>query len=132
MSAIFPGMIKDSDAEEMFRIWLENPEAKDRCILTSRRALERAGLREWHWTINMIKEIQGSWTHLNGLLTRQGVSASRSTLPDYLDAAYTLFEEKLGENEFKAFETRLRKIPGGLSIRPKFSTRQDLLAFAKD
>lgn len=133
MSAIFPGMVADEDAEQMFRLWLDNPEdAKGRCILTARRALERAGQREWHWTFNLIKEIQGSWTHLNGSLILAGVYADRLTLSNYLDAAYIQFLKLLGEKESDAFETRLRKIPGGLTVRPKFSSRQDLVAFAKD
>lgn len=133
MASIFPGMIRNSDAEQMFRLWLDNPDdAKRRCILTARKALERAGRREWHWALNLIKEIEGSWTHLNGALILQGVYADRLSLPDYLDAAYIQFLKLLGENETKAFETRLRKIPGGMMVRPKFSTRDDLLAFAKD
>jgi hypothetical protein len=133
MAGVFPGLVAGRDVEEVFGLWMSEPDMQRRCINVSRKALERAGNREWHWTLNMIKEIQAAWTHLNGKLVREGVRATETDLDDYLDAAYTMFAELLKEKEFKAFETRLRRIPGGsLSIRPRMSSRQDLLAFAKD
>lgn len=133
MAEIFPGLVADRDAEELYRLWMSEPDMRRRCTAVSRKALERAGGREWHWTLNMIKEIQGSWTHLNGKLVREGVRAETESLSNYLDAAYTLFAQLLPEKEFKAFETRLRRLPaGGFSSKPRMSTRADLMAFAKD
>lgn len=133
MADIFPGLVDDSDAEEIFGLWMSEPDMQRRCVNVSRKALERAGGREWHWTLNLIKEINASWTQINGLLVREGVRATRVDLDDYLDAAYTLFAEKLPEKDFKAFETRLRRIPAGsFAMKPRMSSRADLMAFAKD
>lgn len=132
MAGVFPGLVDDAGVAELFDLLLREPDMRQRCVNVSRKALERAGNREWHWTLNLIKEIQGSWTHINGLLVRDGVRASRTSLDDYLDAAYTVFLEKLGEKESKAFETRLRKIPGGFSSKPRMSGASDLKAFARE
>lgn len=104
-----------------------------RSILVARRALERAGQREWHWTLNLVKEIQDAWTHLNGVLVRHGVRADSTSFPDYLDAAYTTFAELLKPDAFEALNTRLRRIPGGMvMVKPRMSSREDLVKFAKD
>lgn len=132
MADIFPGLVADEDAEQIFGLWMSEPDMQRRCVNVSRKALERAGAREWHWTLNLIKEIQDSWTQLNGKLVREGVRADKTGLSDYLDAAYTLFAELLPEKEKKAFETRLRRLPAGGFAKPRMSSREDLLAFAKD
>ena len=133
LAGIFPGLVADRDAGEIFGLWMSEPDMQRRCINVSRKALERAANREWHWTLNMIKEIQESWTHVNGKLVREGVRADTENLGNYLDAAYTLFAQILPEKEFKAFETRLRRLPaGGFSGKPRMSSRADLMAFAKD
>lgn len=133
MAGIFPGLVEDEDGEQIFGLWMSEPDMQRRCINVSRKALERAGNREWHWSLNLIQEVQASWTQINGRLVREGVRADRVSLPDFLDAAYTLFAQLLPEKDFKAFETRLRKIPaGGMSSKPRMSSRADLLAFAKD
>lgn len=133
MAGIFPGLVADRDAEEIFTLWMSEPDMQRRCVLVSRKALERAAGREWHWALNMVKEIQGAWTHLNGKLVREGVHATRESFGDYLDAAYTMFAELLPKKDFVAFETRLRKLPTGqFASKPRMSTREDLIAFAKD
>lgn len=133
MAGVFPGLVADRDGEEIFNLWMSEPDMQRRCVNVSRKALERAGGREWHWSLNMVKEIQGSWTHLNGKLVREGVRADRTGLADYLDAAYTMFAELLKEKDFKAFETRLRRIPAGsFTARPRMSSRAELMAFAKE
>lgn len=80
----------------------------------------------------MIKEIEGSWTHLNGLLVREGVRATRTGLADYLDAAYTLMLNKFDEEKTKALDSRLRRLPSGLIAKPKMSGRAELMKFARD
>lgn len=134
MAGIFPGLVADEDSEAIFRLWMSEPDMQGRCVNVSRKALGRASGREWHWSLNMIKEIQESWTQINGKLVRDGVIADRTSLSDYLDAAYTLFAQLLPEKDFKAFETRLRRIPAGsyAVAKPRMSSRADLLAFAKD
>lgn len=133
MAGIWPGLVADDDAAELFDLWMSEPDMRRRCLNVSRKALERAGNREWYWTLNLVREITSAWTHLNGKLVREGVRANRTSLDDYLDAAYTMFAELLKEKEFKAFETRLRRIPAGAHlVKPRMSSRADLLAFAKD
>lgn len=132
MAGIFPGLVSDDDAMELFELWLTEPDMPRRCRTISQRALERASRREWHWAMNLCKEIDEAWTHLNGLLVREGVRADRTSLSDYLDAAYTLFQEKLKPDDFKAFEGRLRKLPSGIISKPRMSSKAELLAFAKD
>lgn len=133
MAGIWPGLVRDSDAEQLHGLWVSEVDMQRRSILVARRALERAGQREWHWTLNLVKEIQKSWTHLNGLLVRQGVRADILGFSDYLDCAYTQFAEILKPDDFTAFDTRLRKIPGGMIMsKPRMSSRDDLMKFAKD
>ena len=132
MAGIWPGLVRDRDAEQLYGLWLTEDDMQNRAALVSRRALGRAAGREWHWAHNLIKEIDGSWTWLNGLLVREGVRADQTGLSDYLDAAFTLFSEKLKPDDFKAMETRLRKLPSGIITKPRMSSRDDLMKFAKD
>lgn len=133
LAGIFPGLVDNEDAEQIYRLWWTEPDMATRCTRIARRALERAGNGEYQWTLNMIAEIRGSWTHLNGMLVRQGVRADSENLANYLDAAYTLMLQQLNDDGVKAMEARLRKISGtGPVSRPAMSTRADLLAFAKD
>lgn len=131
MAGVWPGLVDDADAEDLYNLWLSENDMRRRCLLVSRKALERAGRREYHWTQNLIKELEGSWTQVNGMLVRQGVRADSTSLPDYLDAVYTLFTEKLDAEGAKAFEARLRKLTGTIS-KPRMSGRAELLGFAKD
>lgn len=132
-AGIFPGLVDDDDAGDIFELFMVEPDLQRRGARVAQKALERASGREWHWALNLIREIQGSWTHLNGLMVRDGVLASQVSLSNYLDAAYTVFGEKLKPDDFKAFETRLRRIPGtGFSSRPRMSSREELMGFAAD
>jgi hypothetical protein len=67
------------------------------------------------------------------MLVRQGIRADRVSLPDWLDAAYTLLMELYHDKkERTALDSRLQRIPKDAlgSVRPRFSSRDDLLAFA--
>lgn len=133
MAGVFPGLVRDEDAGALFDLWAAESDMRIRCARVAQRALERhCGGQEWHWSVNLVKEIQGSWTHLNGLLVREGVRADSTSLPDYLDAAYSMFLSKYDADRTKAFETRLRKLPSGLIAKPRMSSRADLIAFGKD
>lgn len=132
LAGVFPGLVRDEDAGALFGLWATEPDMRTRCTLVAQRALGRASGREWHWSANLITEIQQSWTHLNGLLVREGVRSSSTSLSDYLDAAYTLLLGKLDAEKTKALDTRLRRLPSGLIIKPKMSSRADLVAFARD
>lgn len=135
MADVFPGLVEADDAAEMYGLWASEADMAARCARVSQRALGRASGREWHFALNLIKEIQGSWTHLNGLLVREGVRSGKENLADYLDAAYTVFQQRLDPDALKAFDARMRKIPtgsGAAYVKPAMSTRDQLLAFAKD
>lgn len=134
---IFPGLVDDTDARAAIEPWLASGADRSdvglRCLRVSRVALERAGRREWHWTYNLIHESLESWSFINGLLVRQGIWADRTSLPDWLDAAFTQFLELYQEKKARtAFETRLRRIPKDAlgTVKPRFSSREELLGFA--
>jgi hypothetical protein len=135
LSGVFPGLVDDADARAVFVIFTRSPETdRDlRSLRAARVALERAGRREWLWTYNLIGECLQSWTQINGLLVRQGIWADQTSLPDWLDAAFTqILELYHDEKERTAFETRLRKVPKDAlgTVKPKFSGRDELIAFA--
>lgn len=132
MAGVFPGLVV-GDEQELFDAILKDPDFQVKCQRMAHAALGRAGAREWYWTRNLIKESVESWTHLNGKLVREGVLASSTSLPDWLDAAWTMFVELYDDKGRKAFENRLRAIPlvAG-AVKPKMSSRSDLMAFAAD
>lgn len=133
MSAVFPGMIRARDADRMFELWFEMPDMHRRCINVARVALSRASGREWIWSYNLIRECIASWTHINGGLLRQGVDSSKLDLSDWLDAAYSFFDEHLSTQDKAGFQARLKMMPKGMTgVRPAMSSRQELLAFAMD
>jgi hypothetical protein len=135
LAGIFPGLVDDDDSYAAFVIFSSghDPDTDLRGLRAARVALERAGRREWFWTYNLIDECLQSWTQVNGLLVRQGVWADRTSLPDWLDAAFTqILELYHDKKERTAFETRLRKVPKDAlgTVKPKFSDRNALMAFA--
>lgn len=132
MAGVFPGLVVE-DEQELLQAILTDPDFRIKCQRMAHALLGRGSGREWHWALNLIKESVGSWTHLNGKLVREGVRASSTSLPDWLDAAWTVFVELLDKNERKAFENRLRAIPAiDGAVKPRMSTRSDLMAFASD
>jgi hypothetical protein len=137
MAGIFPGLLEEEHVGDAVRLTFTESDVQRRCTDASRIALGRAAAREWMWTYNLIQECLGSWTELNGLLVRAGVRASVEGMPDWVDAAYTVFHDLLGpdQNKWTAFEGRLRRTPKGLNVAKsavRMSTRADLLAFAAD
>lgn len=131
MAAIFPGLVDNKDARELLKLWENHENVERRCTLTAQAALGRVSGREWHWSLNLIKEAQQSWTHVNGKLIREGVRADSTSLADWLDAAFTLLTElyERDKNALKAFEARLRHVPAGTAA-VRMSGRAELLAFA--
>lgn len=134
LSGVFPGLVADSDAAECFDLWATVPDMHRRALNVSRVALGRAARREWTWAYNMIQEASGCWTHLNGMLVRQGVRAGSELLPDWLDAAYTLLRETKDDKGRTALDTALSRTPKfavDAGITPRMSGRDELLAFAR-
>lgn len=133
LSGVFPGMVGDDDTEAMLALLLELPDAEERRIRTARRVLGRAGGRDWWWTVNLIGRILGSWMYVNGMLIREGVSATSHTLPDWLDAAYTKIWENLDEKGRVRFETELMIPPAGVKVSASIvEQKRGAMAFAAD
>lgn len=134
MSGLFPGLVRAADAERIFDLLLELPEAQRRCTNVARVALARASGREWSWSYNLIEECAKSWPYINGMLVRQGVRAVDEPLADWLDSAYTLLRELYGDKERDALESRLRRVPRGavMPVKKPMSTRAELMAFGAD
>lgn len=133
MSGVFPGLVRGRDAERLFDLWLDVPDMQRRCINVARVALGRASGREWIWAYNLIREASASWVHLNGSLIREGVDVDKVRLDHWMDAAFTVFMERLEDKAKAGFEARLRMVPKGIGgPRPAMSSKSDLLAFALD
>jgi len=136
MAGVFPGMVRDSDAADLFGLWHTLPDMQRRCINVARVATSRVSGREWFWAVNLTNEALKSWPYVNGMLIRQGVRTDSTEFADWLDAAFTLLREVLDKDARKAFEARLRIVPRGAvgagSPRPVMSTRADLVMFAAD
>lgn len=134
MSEVFPGLTDLDDAEDLYRLWLDVPDMRRRAENVARVAFGRASGREWYWAGNLVDESLKSWTYINGMLVRQGVRATETSLPDWLDASYTLMRELMDEKGRTALDIRLRRIPRDAltTMRPTFSNRSALLAFAAD
>lgn len=135
LSGVFPGLVDDRDARSAVELWFQpGADLELRHTRVSRVALERAGRREWTWTYNLIHECLGAWQQINGMLIRQGVRSENERLSDWLDAAYTLIRELLGQDKeaLTAFETRLKSVPKDAlgTVTPKMSSRAALLEFA--
>jgi hypothetical protein len=128
---VFPGMVKRGDAWDMFDNWMTVEDADRRCANAARKALQYASGREWWWTHNLINEAVSSWNGVNGKLVRQGVRASDESLPDWLDAAFTLMSEVMSEDDRATFHGRLILPPKNIKIaQSNASTRAALMAFA--
>lgn len=134
LSGVFPGLVRDGDIRRVYDLWSELPDMQVRCLNVSYAALGRAGGRDWFWVLNLIQECWENWTQVNGILVRQGVRADEEGLTDWLDAAYSMLMERLDGKGRDALNMRLMKTPQGVAalVTPPMSTRDDLMAFARD
>lgn len=135
MAGVFPGMLRGSQALDFFDLWDQFPNMPRRCLNVSMVALARASGREWFWAYNMIETAAQSWPHVNGLLVREGVRADAESLHNWLDACYTLILERKNEEDRVAFENSLTRVPRfaiAAGVKPRMSSRAELMAFAAD
>lgn len=132
LSGIFPGLIDDADTYDMYNLaWSEGFDA--RCERAARKALERAAGRDWVWAWNLMKLSAAGRPWINGRLVRQGVVASQVSLPDWLDAAYTLIYEAKDEAGRAALEQDMMIPPAGVQVQvSREAQRRAALAFAAD
>lgn len=135
MAGVFPGLLRNKDTLRFFDLWDEYPDMPRRCMNVSMVALGRASRREWHWAYNMIQSAAQSWPQVNGLLVRQGVRADSESLHNWIDACYTLIMERKSDDEKATFDnilTRTPKFAIAAGVKPRMSSRAELLAFAAD
>lgn len=132
LAGVFPGLIADEQLEDMFRMSLE-ADLSGKWFECAQQVLGWAGGRDWWWTLNLAKVCLGGWIFINGKLLRQGVSASTSTFPDWLDAAYTLLYESRDETDRMKLDLELSMRPAGVRVKQSAQAKRKMLeAFAAD
>lgn len=133
LTGIFPGFIGDEYTDDMLDLWLEFPDAEQRCQRVAQKALARESGLDWVWAWNLMRMCLGSWIYINGVLLRQGVTSSDMSLRDWLHAAYTLILEGKDADGRVAFESELMIPPAGVALKiPAKVQHQGALAFAAD
>lgn len=133
LAGVVPGLIADDDLEAMERIAATHPDFHERWIQAARTALGRAGGRDWWWTRNLCRQALGTWMYTNGMLMRQGIRISTTTLPDWLDACYTLWWQNASEEDRIKLDLNLGMPPAGIAVRQsRTATREMASAFAAD
>lgn len=133
LAGIMPGLIADDDLDAMEAIMATHPDVEKRWLNAARMALQRAGGRDWWWTLNLARHALGTWIYTNGLLLRQNVDAKNLMLGDWLDACYTLYWQNGSEEDRLKLDMTLSARPRGVGVRQsKAQTRQMAAAFAAD
>lgn len=133
LSGIMPGLLDDDDLDLMCELIDTNPDIEQRWINSARMALQRAGGRDWWWTLNLARQALGTWIYSNGMLLRQGVDARAMCLGDWLDACYTLYWERASEEDRMQLDMKLSLPPKGVAVhRSRSATKQMLASFAAD
>lgn len=117
LAGVMPGLIADDDLQAMEKIMATCPDIEKRWLNAARMAVQRAGGRDWWWTLNLAKHALGTWIYTNGLLLRQNVDARTMILPDWLDACYTLYWQNAKEEDQMKFDLALSMRPKGVGIR---------------
>lgn len=132
LHAVFPGMV---DVGFLDALW-ERSHAGDfdkRCTLAARAALGRASGKDWWWAWNMTKKILSSWPILNGVMLRQGIRATQLPLADYMDAVYSLLQERGKDEDRMKLDIELQTLPAGVRVRQSSAAKKAMLAaFAAD
>lgn len=133
LAGIMPGLIADDDLDVMEQIMQTHPDVEQRWTNAARMALQRAGGRDWWWTLNLAKHCLGTWIYTNGLLLRQGVDSRTMGLPDWLDACYTLYWQNASEQDQMKLDMQLSVRPKGVRIRQSRAQMTEMVnAFAAD
>lgn len=133
LAGVVPGAVSDSDAEAMFQLALQHPDADRRWVNAARVAVGRAGGRDWWWTVNLSRKLLRSWPYVNGRLLLDGVKARELLLPDFLDAAYMLLWGNADEGGRMKLDLELQMLPKGVAVRQSGQQRKAMMeAFAAD
>jgi len=128
---IMPGLVKDDDLEDMYQISLAHPDIETRWWYAARTALGRAGGRDWWWAHNLSTRSLSAWTHINGILLRQGVDARKICFPDWLDACYSMLWVNADEEHRIKLDMELSARPRGIAVaQSPASVRQMAVQFA--
>ena len=133
LAGVMPGLIDDDDLEVMERVITEHPDFQRRWTNAARMGLQRAGGRDWWWTLHLCQRALGTWIYTNGLLLRQNVDAKIMGLPDWLDACYTLYWQNASEEDQMKLDMQLSMRPKGVGIRQSGKQVTEMAnAFAAD
>lgn len=133
LAGVMPGLIADDDLEAMEAIMSSHPDIDRRWINAARMALQRAGGRDWWWTLNLSRQALGAWIYINGMLLRQNIDSARTGLPDWLDACYTMLWERGKEEDRTKLDLQLSMRPKGVGVRQtKAAIAEMTSAFAAD
>ncbi len=133
MQGIVPGLIGEDDLERMWHLAQGHPDIRRRWTNAARVALGRAGGRDWWWTYNLCRKALGIWIYTNGLLLRQNVNHHDISLPDWLDACYTLYWEHADEEARIKLDMELSMRPAGVAVRQSAAqARRMAMDFAAD
>jgi len=130
---IMPGLVADDDLDLMQELMATHPDIETRWFHAARTALGRGAGRDWWWAHNLAKRCLGVWIYINGMLLRQGVDSRSMSLPDWLDACYTLMWQNADEEQRIKLDLELSARPRGLAVRQNpAAVKQMLMDFASD
>lgn len=130
---VMPGLVADEDLDRMVELVDTVPDLETRWIHAARTAVGRAGGRDWWWTVNLARKALGTWIYTNGILLRESCHSKELALPDWLDAAYTLWWQHASEEQRIKLDLELSMPPKGSAVRtPRGHTKEMVAAFAAD
>lgn len=133
MAGIMPGLVADEDLPAMIALMDSHPDIEDRWLQSARTALGRAAGRDWWWALNLCRKSLNAWMYINGILLRQNVDAKKLSLPDWLDACYTMLWQGCDEEQQVKLDLELSMPPRGVGVRrSRDQVKADLAAFAAD
>lgn len=117
LAGVVPGSLVDDDVEAMYELSLRHPDADRRWANAARTAVGRAGGRDWWWTVNLCRKALQGWPYINGRLLLEGIRASDTCLPDWLDATYMLLWTGSDEQGRIKLDLELSLPPAGVAVR---------------
>lgn len=133
LTGLFPGLISETDLDDMLDRLIAIPGSEVRCKRAARMMLQRETRLEWVIAWNLLKICQNMRLWINGALLKQGVNSHNVTIGDWLNAAYVLMYESKDEKARVAFESELTQAPRGEHVAVSAAQqRRSALAFAAD
>lgn len=114
ISAIIPGMLSDTDADELEAALIDGevmmPDIEGVC----QEVITLAAGREWWWACNLLASVAVMWMTVFGALVRQGVDVGRLPLGAVLDAMYSELASRMDKQHLQDFDRQLNIAPSGV------------------